>query len=126
MWRKFQAWRCLSGPYLYCGITGHNPTFSVWTVITRAEPSRKSGKSHSHLKKYLSVIIKVTSYVKIWRERASIKMVCAEFSVCEKVAKQQNDRKTPGGFKGVIFGWCDHGQFSPFLFPTYLYFFERQ
>ena len=39
---------------------------------------------------------------------------------------QQNDRKTPGGFKGVIFGWCDHGQFSPFLFPTYLYFFERQ
>ena len=23
--RKFQAWRCLSGPYLYCGIIGHNP-----------------------------------------------------------------------------------------------------
>lgn len=57
--------------------------FSVWTVITRAEPSRKS----------LSVIVKATSYVKIWRERASIKMVCAEFSVCEKVSAQQNDRK---------------------------------
>lgn len=67
--------------------------FSVWTVITRAEPSRKSGKSRSHLKKYLSVIVKATSYVKIWRERASIKMVCSEFSVCEKVSAQQNDRK---------------------------------
>lgn len=46
------------------------------------------------------------------------------------VRKSQHNKMTgkeiTGGFKGVIFGWCDHGQFSPFLFPTYLYFFERQ
>lgn len=52
----------------------------------------------------------------------------AQNSQCVRKSQhnKMTERETTEEFKVVISGWCDHGQFSPFLFPAYLYFFERQ